>query len=277
MIKYRKVTSLTALWSFVLLVLTSVILYIVPAGRVAYWADWRLWGLTKTQWTNLHINLGVLFLVAIGLHIYLNWKPIVSYLKSKAKKVTVFTRDFNIAAIITLVVIAGTYAEVPPFSSIIAIGDGVKDAAAVKYGEPPYGHAELSTLKTFAARMSWDLDEAVTRLKQNGIDVSGPDQTLLALAERHGVAPQQIYLAMKPPESDAPKTALPDAPPPGIGRRTLADIAQEYQLNIPALIRGLSGENIRATAEQSILDIAASHQMAPEDVYDIVKRTANHP
>lgn len=76
--KVRKATSLTVLLTFVLLVLTSVILYIVPHGRVAYWADWHLWGLTKTQWESFHINLGLLLLLAILLHIYLNWKVIVS-------------------------------------------------------------------------------------------------------------------------------------------------------------------------------------------------------
>jgi hypothetical protein len=39
--KLRKITSLTALLSFVLMLVTSIILYIVPQGRVAYWADWR--------------------------------------------------------------------------------------------------------------------------------------------------------------------------------------------------------------------------------------------
>jgi hypothetical protein len=59
----RKVTSLTAALAFILMVLTSIVLYIVPQGRVAYWADWRLLGLTKTDWGNININLGLLFLI----------------------------------------------------------------------------------------------------------------------------------------------------------------------------------------------------------------------
>ena len=70
--KIRKITSLTAGIAFVLMLLTSIVLYIVPQGRVAYWANWQLWGLSKTQWTHLHINLGLLFLVALILHIYYN-------------------------------------------------------------------------------------------------------------------------------------------------------------------------------------------------------------
>ena len=70
----RKVTSLTALISFVLEIITSVVLYIVPQGRVAYRSDWHLWGLSKTQWSDLHINLGVLLFLTLVLHAYFNWK-----------------------------------------------------------------------------------------------------------------------------------------------------------------------------------------------------------
>ena len=47
--KIRRITSLTASLAFVLMLVTSLILFITPQGRVAYWADWRLWGLTKRE------------------------------------------------------------------------------------------------------------------------------------------------------------------------------------------------------------------------------------
>ena len=162
--KIRKITSLTAALSFIVMILTSVILYIVPQGRIAYWADWHLWGLTKAQWGDIHINTGILFLIALGFHIYYNWKPLMNYLKDKAKNLKVFTKEFNVALIALVVLIIGTYCEVTPFSSILALSESIKDAAAQKYGEPPYGHAELSSLKTFAKKMGIDLVEFI---KQN--------------------------------------------------------------------------------------------------------------
>ena len=42
--KIWKITSLTAFLSFIFLLITSIVLYVVPHGRVAYWSDWRLWG-----------------------------------------------------------------------------------------------------------------------------------------------------------------------------------------------------------------------------------------
>jgi len=147
-VKIRKITSMTMFISFILLVLTSIILYIVPHGRVAYWADWHLWGLTKTQWGNLHINLGFLFLFAGFLHMYYNWAVITAYMKNRAREMKVFTPSFNMALFLSLVVGVGTYFEVPPMSSVITLSESIKNAASEKYGEPPYGHAELSSLNS---------------------------------------------------------------------------------------------------------------------------------
>ena len=44
--KIRRITSLTALISFTLLITTIVILYIVTPGQVAYRADWHMLGMT---------------------------------------------------------------------------------------------------------------------------------------------------------------------------------------------------------------------------------------
>jgi hypothetical protein len=272
--KVRKITSLTASLSFICLVLTGVILYIVPQGRVAYWADWHLWGLTKTEWGNIHINLGLLFLLTIFLHIYYNWKAIVSYLKNKAKQVTVFTKNFNIALFIIFVFIAGTYMEAPPFRWVLEISETIKDAAAEKYGEPPYGHAELSTLKTFSSKIGLDLTESMKRLKEAGVKFEGDKETLQEIAKLNKISPQQVHLFMKPPQGVVQTDKLPKTPQPGLGNRALADICQQYNLNIPIILRGLADKDIKASAEMNIKKIAEQNNMSPTDVYEIIKAIA---
>ena len=54
----RRIVSLSLMLSVITMLTTSVILYIVPQGRVAYWAEWKLWGISKSQWGSLHTNLG---------------------------------------------------------------------------------------------------------------------------------------------------------------------------------------------------------------------------
>ena len=115
----RKLVSLTALVCFLLLILTSIVLFIVPAGRVAFWSGWRLWLLGKEQWAAVHLNLGVLLLVMMVLHVWLNWAALVSYLKRRARGLKWLSPEFAAALILSLLVCSGTLADVPPFGSLL--------------------------------------------------------------------------------------------------------------------------------------------------------------
>lgn len=276
----KKITSLTLLIAFVLLIFTSVILYIVPQGRVAYWADWHLLGLSKTQWGNLHINLGVLMLIAGLLHIYYNWKPITAYLKNRARQMKVFTPSFNVALIITLFTAIGTYYEIPPMSTLISVGESIKDRGAVKYGEPPYGHAELSSLKLFAKKQDLDLDKSMQLLTAAGVAVTGPEETLAAIANANNVTPMQVYKiikpAMKQDKTDA-GISFPDSPPPGFGNMTLGAVCSRYDLVIPTIIRGLKKKSINATPDNTIKDIAKENSKEPVAVFEILHELVKKP
>ncbi|WP_456386436.1 DUF4405 domain-containing protein [Desulfolithobacter sp.] len=271
----RKITSLTMLISFVLLVVTSIILYIVPQGRVAYWADWTLWGLTKSQWGDLHINLGFLFLLAGFLHIVYNWKAIVAYLKDKSRQLKIFTASFNVALLLTLVVALGTYFQVPPMSTIINISEAIKDAAAEKYGEPPYGHAELSSLRLFARQTNLDLKQAMDLLTQAGIKFDGEQDKLIDIAKKNNVSPKRLYEIMLPAQKETETIGgLPDAPPAGFGRQSLADICTRYGLNIPTILRELKKQGLNADPEKTIKEIAADNDMDPHALFEVLHGVA---
>jgi hypothetical protein len=114
----RKIVSLTSFLSFIVLAFTSIILYFRPEGRVAYWADWYFLGLSKVEWESIHINLGFLFITSSILHIYLNWRAIIAYLKNRAKKLVFFTPALSVSVLITFFVAAGTYFHLPPMQQI---------------------------------------------------------------------------------------------------------------------------------------------------------------
>lgn len=274
----RKVTSMTMLISFVFLVLTSVILYIVPQGRVAYWADWHLWGLTKGQWGDLHINLGFLFLFAGLLHIYYNWKPLKAYMKNRARELKIFTPSFNVAMVLTLVVGIGTYFEIPPMSTVINFGNSIKDAAAEKYGEPPYGHAELSSLKLFSKKQGLDLEKAVQLLEGAGIQFEGSAETLASIASTNGLSPQELYKIIKSAgrtETVNGNVTFPDTPMPGFGNKTLAAICAEFNLMFPVIQRGLAKGGIKAEANMTIKEIAKENDTAPMALFEAIHGLVN--
>jgi len=278
----RKITSMTMFVSFVLLLLNSVILYIVPEGRVAYWADWHMGGLTKAEWGDQHVTIGVLFLVAGFLHLYFNWSVITAYMKNKAREVKVFTGSFNAALAITLLVAIGTYFEVPPMSTIVHISAEIKDSGARKYGEPPYGHAELSSLTLFSKKEGLDADKALELMQAAGLKVESTKETLKNIAANNKLTPQQVYEIIKParPEGDvaaaeAPAApvavSFPDHPKPGFGKKSLEEVCVELGINIDLIVKGLKGLGIDCSGSQSIKDIGEASGKEPMEIFEAIR------
>ena len=262
----RKITSLTSLVAFILLLLSSLILYIVPAGRVAYWTDWRLWGLSKESWGAVHINLGVLMLIAMVFHVYYNWGAIVSYLKNQKKELRILTPDFIVSAVITSLVVVGTLAGIPPLSSVIQLGEKISESANIKYGEPPYGHAELSAFSDFARNINVPLEQGLLKLEQAGIQVAGPGETIQSIAANNNIAPQALYLLIKP-EAGAASAAMPETAPAGTGNRTLKQLCTIYQLDVAQIVDGLAQQGITAEPQQTMRAIAVAHSVDPHAIY----------
>ena len=276
----KKTTSLTAMISFVVLIVNSVVLYIVPHGRVARWGDWRLWGLNREQWEAQHTIIGLLFLVAIFFHIYYNWKPLVAYLKNKARQFRLFTKEFNIALLITIAFTLGSYFPVAPFSWVLDLSATIKDGAAVKHGDPPYGRAEDSTLKEFARRMGYDPAESAERLKNAGIRVESEEQTLLQIARMNSTSPQLVYLTMKPPPDEArrisPQSEMSPADektqtPSGLGSKTVAGVCEAYGINVAEALNKLAEKGIAANPDDKMKALAEKYGKTPSELYELMK------
>ena len=272
----RKITSLTASLSFIVVVVTSVILYIVPQGRVAYWADWHLWGLDKEAWGAIHINTGLLFLLALFLHIYYNWKPLMAYLKDRSRQMKIFTPSFNLALLVCVATVVGTLFMVPPFSWVLDLNTAFKDSGARKYGEPPYGHAELSTLESFAKKVGINAEEARKRMQDAGFNVSNGKQTLKELATINQTTPKALFDVMTGDDNRAVKgkDGLPETAPPGTGRLSLKELCNSYGLDPQALLAALKTKSINADESETLRDIAGRHGMGARELYDVIRSAA---
>lgn len=268
----RKVSSLTAFLSFVVTLVTSVVLYIVPQGRVAYWADWHLLGLSKEQWGDIHITVGTLFLVALLLHIWLNWKPLLSYMKNQAREMVVMTKPVVISLLITLFVAVGTLLHLPPMQQILDLGASIKDDAVAVYGNPPYGHAEQSPLKMFCGYLGLDENAALAALHAAGYDASITVQTTIQdIARMQGVSPQRVYDDIRAALVTDPFAAMPASPPEGTGKLTLADICTSFGLDQTKAIEKLSTKSIQADPAMTMKEIARKNGMNPKEVYNALR------
>jgi hypothetical protein len=192
-LRWRRVISLSLLLLGMALACTGVMLYLAPSGRIAYWTDWHLLGLDKDQLGAMH-TIGALACVILSvLHAWYNWKAIVTYLRDKAQRLRVATPEMEIACVLTLVLEVGPALALPPFAQVMDAGEAVKGWWEAREGSPPYGHAELSSLSTVAAKLELEEDDAVARLSGDGWVVGSAELSLLDIARENDRSPAALY------------------------------------------------------------------------------------
>jgi hypothetical protein len=194
---WRRTSSLTLFVSGCIVVVSSLILYIGPPTHVAHFSDWRLMGLTKSQWNAIHIMTGLLFVIAMFLHIYFNWQMILVYLKNKRREIVLLTRPFICSVVVTAYVCAGTLWGLPPMNQIIHWIRSIKIGHVHAYGTPPYGCAEHSSVRGIAQYMGWDPAKCFANLAKQGVKVASSDLSIAQIAEVNGMSTGDILEKMR--------------------------------------------------------------------------------
>jgi len=267
----KKIISLTLAFSFLVMSITGIMLYIVPKGKIAYWANWEMLGLTKQQYGNIHITSMILFLVVTIWHIYYNWKPLLSYLKNSTKQITLFKKELLIALTLNVLFVGGTLMGIQPFQSVLDINDGIKTYWEEQYGSPPYGHAEESSLQSFSQRIRVNSPKALELLKSKGIVVESTSQTLLQIAEKNGISPKDIYNAIKAKGDTTTGKSSTNAGISSLGRRTLQELANMDKINLEKSLLFLQGKGFDATAQSRMRKAANALGITPYELFEKLK------
>lgn len=193
----RGFTSLLVSFSGLAMIISGLVLYIMPEGRVAYWADWRLLSLDKEQWGTMHTCLSLIFFIFAILHLYYNWRTFLSYLKDRIKRSFTLRRELIAALLISAVCLHGSIVGYAPFTSVMELGKQIKKTwYAGQDVHPPFPHAELMPLKQLAKRIDFNLDGALEHLREKGLAVESGDTTLKELAAQSPYSPAEIFEAM---------------------------------------------------------------------------------
>jgi hypothetical protein len=264
--KYQRFVSLSAGLSFIIIFISSGVLYFIPDRKVTGWTEWSFLGLDKQQWDNLHINLGIFFLVMIVWHIYFNWKPIKNYLKIK-KELKIFTKEFNIALIWVTLFTIGTITMTFPLSFLVNIGNGIKAINALDDGNPPFGYAEYSTLKDFTILNDIDLDRAIKKLEEENITIKSDKVLLKKIAQNNDISSKDIFNIIKNTNS---RVALPTEIPIGIAHKSLNRLSQEYKIDLDAFLKHLNYYNITTSSEITFKRLAKEHHLHPAQLYNML-------
>ncbi|MDZ7816142.1 MAG: DUF4405 domain-containing protein [Planctomycetota bacterium] len=134
---FRAFTSYILLFTFLAVLITGVVLFITPKGRVANWVDWQFLGLNKDQWASVHILSTLLFTVFGIVHLVYNIKPLLNYLKSRMSQAARVKGEMLAALLLTVVVCIGTVADVQPFKAVMDSNERIKDYWESKTKEAP--------------------------------------------------------------------------------------------------------------------------------------------
>jgi len=210
----RVLISLVTAFSFVAMSLSGIAAFIVPQGKVAYWTNWTFLGLSKTQWGNIHITTSVLFLIAGIWHTCYNWTPLMQYLRGIPGRMAAGWRDLAIATLVTLFFTIGAVTKAPPLNYILDFNSWIKEAwVRTPADDPPFGHAELLSLKGFCKKMYINPDEALRELQRAGLHVVDENVTLERIASANGVTPARVYQVIRKLEQPDSSVLLPASVP----------------------------------------------------------------
>ena len=177
------------------------------------------------------------------------------------------------ALTITLVFAAGAYYQVPPIGSALNGLEGVKIHWENTYGSPPWGHAELASIKTFSKKMGFDLEKSIKVLKSEGFTSVSDKINLKDLARANSTSPKAIteVLASQATKTDAlsdAPVAQTEAPPSGLGKLSLEQMSRkagvEIEMAIKRLIRKAS---VQATEDMKVKAIAEQTGETPMDIW----------
>ena len=267
----RKTVSLSLGFSFTVMSMTGLVLFITPKGKIAYWSDWLFLGLSKEQWADLHITSMVVMLIAGVWHIYYNWGPLVGYLKNRARKITPLKGEFLAALVLNVLFVIGTLYGVPPFQTLLDFNEDIKSYWERTDGAPPYGHAEASTLKTYSRFIGLEPEDALSRLRAKGIAVESSAETLEKIAAANQTTPQALDTILRPQKQEH-TTQQSDVP--YLGRRTLDELAEMKKIDLQKSLVYLKKQGFDASGDVRMKQVADHFEVTPYEMYGRLQKVS---
>jgi DNA-binding phage protein len=242
-----------------MMLISGVILYISPPGRVANWGNWQMLGLTKRGWLNQHTIFGFAFVILSLFHLFLiNWKAFLSYLKAKTTQGLKSPWELLAIVILSSIFGLGTYFDMQPFSAVIKVGNTISNSWERKDKAAPVAHAELMSLVELSQQpgLGGDPEALITKLKNAGLKVASRNETLAEIAKTNGMTAEQVYSFIAPAEQGKHKLQGE-----GFGRKTLQQVADEAGVSATSLQLALKQKGIEAKTDAPLRDIAKNNNI----------------
>lgn len=284
-LRFRPFVSILTGFSFAAVVVTGAVLFATPPGRVANWSNWTVWGLSKQEWSALHICFCALFTIASIVHIVLNFRPLVNYFASRIHSARRLRYEWIGALVLCGIAAWGSLRPFTPFSSLLRLNTTLKNSWDSQAGQqPPVPHAELLTITQLATQANIPVDTILANLKSAGIEV-GPEDIFGTIADQAGYSPEQLFaIAAGQPETQrrgqrrgggggqAEDGGGGGAGGGGFGQQTLRQLCQESNLDMDTALERLRQAGIKASADQTIRQVADDNNIRPGEIRQLLQR-----
>jgi hypothetical protein len=265
----RGFISLVSFWTFILLAGSGIFLYITPSGRIANWSNWTMLNLTKEGWAGLHTIISLLFLLMIMIHIYLNWKPLLNYLKNKAKSSFSLKKELVLSLVVTAIFLIGAVKQSQPVWQLMNWSEDIKGYWETTYTNPPVPHAEDMTLAEISEISKIGKESLIKTLKMNNITIPSDQAVLKDIAAHNNLKPNELYALFENEKNTLLKnTGDHPGMGGGYGRITFEQYIQSKNIDFDFAESLLKKQNIKVTRDETIKEIADKHDLMP---FEIVK------
>ncbi len=228
--KVRSFVSMLTAFAFVLMAISGIVIFFTPSGRIARDTSWAFFGLGMSQWIAVHLWMSLVFLITSGIHIYYNYKPILSYFHKKTAKAVEIRIEWIAALLLCLFISLGAAKNIAPFSPLMTLRGQYK----------PCGQAGGCGQGGYAIAANAAAAGAVC-----------PD-----CGQTHAPA------AVQPAQTQGHASVRGG----GFGQITLSQFCIDSGISVNAALGTLSNQGVSAQANMTMRDIAAANGLHPSAI-----------
>jgi hypothetical protein len=270
---WKSFVSFSLAWTFLIIFISGIVLYIAPPGRVSNWTNWRLFGFSKSAWQAIHTIFSLAFVVLSIFHLFTyNWRVFWHYLTSKAAQGVNKQKELVISVILIMMVFFGTYFNIQPFKTIIDFGEWTTESWEIKEEQAPIPHAEMLTIKELSGKyIKLSADSILLLIHQKGFLADSTGQSMMKISELNNITPAKLYAIILPTNHQGGVTTEGKQPIMGLGRKTISEFAKEQGKEVNTILEILKKSGITATAEDKIKTVAESAGKTPMEILEMIK------
>ena len=122
-----------------------------------------------------------------------HWKVLVAYRRSKLQAGLRMKRELAAPSLAGAAILAVSITGVPPFGTVMNVGEGIKNSWSTASNEPPVPHAELMSVAKLSETVKIPAEKAVADLEKQGVKVAQPTMTVQQIAAENKLTPQRVY------------------------------------------------------------------------------------